>query len=295
MATASTAAWPAPLPASEALLSRAAGENFPVAMRWLRREERRHLMAVYGFARLADELGDEAPGDRLALLDELERELDRIARREAPRHPLLARLAPTVHALGLPREPFDRLIRANRRDQQGERYPALEDLLGYCADSANPVGELVLRVFGACTPERLALADAVSSGLQLAEHWQDVAEDLARGRLYLPLQDLARFECRERDLGLCPAPARVRALLAYEVGRARALLERGVPLVAGLQGRARLAVAGFVAGGAAALDAIERRDFDVSRGAPRPLRRDFARRLLGALYAARRVAQGARS
>jgi squalene synthase HpnC len=190
-----------------------------------------------------------------------------------------------VRALGLPREPFERLIRANRRDQIRQRYATFEALLDYCADSANPVGRLVLQVFGAATPDRVRLSDAVCSGLQIAEHCQDVSEDLARGRIYLPAEDLARFGCGEADLARAPASAPVRALLRFEVARARALLGRGAPLVASLAGRRRLAVAGFVAGGLAALDAIARCDFDVLSAAPRPRRRDFARRLGGLLRA----------
>ncbi len=278
----------AALPEAAPLLARARGENFPVASRWLPAAERRHLMAIYGFARLADELGDEAPGDRDALLCALERELDALYAGCAPRHPLLRRLAATVRELELPRAPFDRLIRANRRDQRVARYPSFQALLAYCADSANPVGELVLRVFGAATPERLRLSDAVCSGLQIVEHCQDVAEDLARGRIYLPAEDLERFACREADLSRAPAPPPVRALLCFEAVRARALLERGVPLAASLRGRPRLAVAGFVAGGLAALDAIARRNYDVSGGAPRPRRRALKRPLVGVLRRAGR-------
>ncbi len=278
----------AALPTAAPLLARARGENFPVASRWLPAAERRHLLAIYGFARLADELGDEAPGDREALLAELERELDALYAGGAPRHPLLRRLAATVRERELPREPFARLIRANRRDQRVARYPSFPALLSYCADSANPVGELVLRVFGAATAERLQLSDAVCSGLQIVEHCQDVAEDLSRGRLYLPAEDLERFGCSEADLAQAPAPPPVRALLCFEGLRARTLLERGVPLVASLRGRPRFAVAGFVAGGLAALDAIARRDYDVSGGAPRPRRRDLLRHLFGVLRRARR-------
>jgi squalene synthase HpnC len=163
------------------------------------------------------------------------------------------------------------------------RYATWAELRGYCELSADPVGRLVLHVFGAATPDRFTASDAVCTALQLVEHCQDVAEDLARGRLYLPAEDLARFGVREAELREPHASAAVRALLRFEVERVRALLDRGAPLVRSLRGRARLAVAGFVAGGRAAADAIERRGFDVLPGAPRPRRRDLARRLLGAL------------
>ena len=263
--------------------ARARRENFPVALALLSRAQRTHLMALYGFARLADDLGDEAEGDRLALLDELDADLGRVFAGREPLHPVLQSLAPTVRALRLPEPPFRRLIEANRRDQRVSRYATWAELRGYCALSANPVGHLVLHVFGAATPERFPASDAVCTALQLVEHCQDVAEDLARGRLYLPAEDLARFGCQERDLCAPAAGPGVRGLLRFEVERARALLDRGAPLVRTLRGRARVAIAGFVAGGRAAADAIERRGFDVLGGAPRPRRRDLLRRLVMAL------------
>jgi squalene synthase HpnC len=275
-------------------MARAGGENFPVASRLLPRRERAHLLALYGFARLVDDAGDEAPGDRLLLLDALAADLDRVFAGMVPHHPLLRRLAPTVRACALPRQPFDALLEANRRDQRVRRTETFEELLRTCALSANPVGRLVLHVFRAATPEREALSDAVSSGLQLVEHWQDVGEDFARGRVYLPAEDLARFGVREAELGARVASPALRELLRFEVGRARELLGAGEPLVASLPLRLGLAVAAFAAGGRAALDAIERAGFDVLAGPPRAKRRDRARRLLGLLVAARRAREPGR-
>ena len=272
-----------PAPGAAAVLARARRENFPVALVLLSRAQRAHLMALYGFARLADDVGDETQGDRLALLDELAVDLGRVFADAEPLHPVVQRLAPTVRALRLPEAPFRRLIEANRRDQRVSRYATWAELREYCAFSANPVGRLVLHVFGAATPERFPASDAVCTALQLVEHCQDVAEDLARGRLYLPAEDLARFGCQESDLRVPPASPRVRALLRFQVARARALLDSGAPLVRTLSGRARLAIAGFIAGGRAAADAIERRGFDVLSGAPRPRRRDLLRGLVTAL------------
>src|SRR5437867_1401823 len=147
-------------PAPAEVMARAQGENFPVASRLLPRRVRAHLLAIYGFARLVDELGDAAPGDRMAALDWLEAELDRAFEGSA-QHPLLVRLQRTLRDCALPREPFARLIDANRIDQRVERYDTWEQLRGYCALSANPVGELVLRVLGAATPERIALSDSI--------------------------------------------------------------------------------------------------------------------------------------
>ncbi|HEY8493295.1 MAG TPA: squalene synthase HpnC [Myxococcota bacterium] len=260
----------------DALLARAASENFPVAPRWLPRGLRAELVAVYGFARLVDEIGDAAPGDRLAQLDALEADLLRAAEGGA-RHPLVRRLGPALAAGRLPLAPFRRLVEANRQDQRVCRYRTWAELRGYCACSADPVGELVLHALGAATPERIAWSDQVCTALQLLEHCQDVAEDRARGRVYLPAEDLERFGAREADLDVRPAPAALRATIAFEVERARALLAAAAPLVASLRGRARWLVAGFAAGGLATADALARAGFDPSRGAPRPRRRDVVR------------------
>jgi squalene synthase HpnC len=254
-------------PSAEAIMARAAGENFPVASRLLPRAERADLLALYGFARLVDELGDSAPGDRLAALDWLSAELDRAYAGRAE-HPLMVRVQATIAARGLPRGPFERLIEANRLDQRQERYETWEELRGYCTLSADPVGELVLAVFGLASPERVMLSDRVCTALQLAEHCQDVAEDLRAGRIYLPREDLRRFGVEESELSAPHASEAVRRTIAFEVERARTLLSEGMPLLASLQGRPRLAVAAFIAGGTAALDAIERAGFDVLAGAP---------------------------
>ena len=261
---------PEGIPAAAAVMARADSENFPVASRLLRRRERSHLLAIYGFARLADELGDSlqsSPAERLAALDWLEADLDRAYQSDAVT-PLLRRLTPTLQECSLPRDPFVRLIEANRVDQRVSRYQSWEELRAYCALSADPVGELVLEVFGAANPARIALSDSICTALQLTEHCQDVAEDLARGRVYLPLEDMERFGVTVADLGALHAGEPVRALLAFEVERARWLLSHGAPLIGQLRGRARLAVAAFLAGGRAALDAIESAGFDVLADGP---------------------------
>jgi squalene synthase HpnC len=249
-------------------MARAQGENFPVASRLLGRHVRAHLLALYGFARLVDELGDSLADDRTAALDWLEGDLDRAYRGDAEQ-PLLQRLQPTLRECELPREPFVRLIRANRMDQRVSRYATWDQLRGYCELSANPIGELVLGVFGQATPARVRRSDEICTALQLTEHCQDVAEDLARGRVYLPAEDLARFGCTIADLSDAHASRPLRDTLAFECTRARELFARGAPLIEELRGvRARLAVAAFVAGGRAAVDAIERADYDVLAGSP---------------------------
>ena len=249
-------------------MARASGENFPVASRLLGRDARRRLLAVYGFARLVDELGDSYEGDRLAALDALEKDLERAFAGEA-QHPLLVELTPVLRECSLAPEPFRRLIEANRVDQRVSRYETWDELRAYCSLSADPVGEIVLGVFGASTPERVALSDLICTALQLAEHCQDVAEDFAEGRIYLPLEDMARFGCGERELARASASEPLRRVLAFEVERGRSLLADGSLLIDQLEGRTRLAVAAFVAGGRAALNAIERAGYDVLAGPPK--------------------------
>jgi squalene synthase HpnC len=266
----------------ETIMARAAGENFPVALRLLPGAVRDHLRAVYGYARLVDNLGDEYPGDRHAALDWVENQLDSLFA-GTPHHEVFVQLAPTVQRFGLAREPFDQLLAANRLDQHKVRYEDFDELLGYCELSANPVGHLVLAVFEASTPERIAESDDVCSGLQVLEHLQDVAEDAGRGRVYLPADDMEHFGVTADDLSAPAATASLRGLIAYEAGRARAMLDRGRPLVASLRGSARLAVAGFVAGGLANLDALQAAGFDVLGRTPKAGSARVLARLSGVL------------
>ncbi|MER5641925.1 squalene synthase HpnC [Kitasatospora sp. NPDC002227] len=286
-------------------LGKADLENFPVAPGFLPAAWRTDLMAVYGFARLVDDAGDgdlaDPPGTarvlgvtlpeqagetefRLALLDGLERDLDRVfetalpggAAGEGPRHPLLRALVPLVGKHAVTPEPFRRLIEANRVDQVTSRYPTYQDLLDYCTLSADPVGRLVLALADVQTPERIALSDAICTALQIVEHLQDVAEDFGRGRIYLPGEDLARFGVTEAQLAEPVAGPELRALIAFEADRARTLLDRGAPLVGTVRGRLRLLLAGFTAGGYAALAAIEAAGYDVLATQAKPDKRRLA-------------------
>lgn len=270
------------LPDASAILPLAARENFTVASLLVGRKTRAHLTAIYGFARLVDQIGDEVEGNRSALLDAFEQDLHRVFDGE-PQHPLLQRLRRTVRECSLPREPFLRLIEANRRDQRQATYETFDELVEYCDLSANPVGELVLHVFGAATPEQIALSDRVCTALQLAEHWQDVGEDFRHGRIYLPAEDRRRFGVEPGDLDAPSAGAALRKLLAFETERARRLLDEGAVLVGTLGGRARIAVAGYVGGGRATLDAIGGAGFDVLVNTPRATRLQKARRSLETL------------
>lgn len=281
-----------------AMAVRATGENFPVALRMLPARHRAHLMAVYGFARMVDDIGDQAPvAERPRLLDEAEADLRRlyagIGRPDPdtgshgpasmaaagpgdagpPRRPELSvirALIPAVSQCAIPQQPFLDLIQANRQDQLVTRYATFDDLLGYCRLSANPVGRIVLHVFGVFSPARAALSDQVCTALQLAEHWQDVGEDFLAGRVYLPGEDMARHGCEAADLAAPRASAALRGLIAFETQRAGCILDAGAPLVGTLRGFARAAVAGYVAGGRAALAAIAAADHDVLRATPRP-------------------------
>jgi len=216
---------------ASAVLAKAQHENFPVALRVLPQTLRRRLETIYGFARLVDDTGDELAGDRNAALDELEADLHRAFVGEA-RHPLLQRVTVFVRETGATKEPFLRLIEANRLDQRKTAYASWDELAHYCTLSANPVGELVLVALGKATPERIRLSDDVCTALQVAEHMQDVEEDRERGRDYLPAGDL--------------------------LARGRELLASGIPLVKSLRGWGKIAVAGYVGGGLAAFDALER-------------------------------------
>jgi squalene synthase HpnC len=261
--------------------ARARGENFPVASLLAPAEARPHLRAIYGFARLVDNLGDEAQGDRLALLDELERELV-----GPPRTEIMRRVHATMAACRLPKEPFARLIEANRIDQRKTRYETWEELREYCAYSAEPVGRLVLGVYGrADDADLVARSDDVCTGLQLVNFLQDPPRDLELGRVYLPREDLRRFAVAEADLA-GPWSERVAALLTFEAGRARPLLERGFDLARALGGRAGGSVALFARGGLAALAALERARWDVFTRRPAPGRLALARLLVAELLRA---------
>jgi squalene synthase HpnC len=259
---------PEDVPSRELVMAQMGDENFPVASHLVGRRARAQLTAIYGFARLVDDVGDEADGNRLDLLDWIEHDLDAAYAGGSPEHPVIKALALAMRGAPLPEEPFRRLIDANRQDQRVTRYESFDQLLGYCQLSAAPVGELVLHVFGAATAARIALSDQVCAGLQVTEHIQDIREDYARGRIYMPQEDLRRFGCRQSELGAPAASRRVRELLAFEVARARALLDAGAPLARTLSPRPRVAVAGFIAGGRSALAGIERAGFDPLAGAP---------------------------
>ena len=243
-------------------------ENFSVLSWFLPRALRPHFSSVYAFCRHTDDLGDEGeapPEQRLVLLDQWEHDLRRcFAPGETPEHPYLVALHETIRRFDLPPEPFLALIKANRMDQLVRHYPTYADLLHYCEHSANPVGRLVLMLYGYRDAERQRCSDAICTALQLTNFWQDIARDLhERERIYLPMEDMTRFGYSEAALrhGAC-TPA-FQALMAYEVERTRALFYDGLPLLARLEGLPRRAVGLFALGGLNILAAIERRHYDV--------------------------------
>jgi squalene synthase HpnC len=281
------------LPDVARLRSRARDENFPVAMRVLRPRTRRHLMAIYDFARLCDQCGDGLlPDDRAAALDWLETAIPE-AFLGIAEHPTLRRVGATARECALPAQPFHDLVAANRRDQVVHDYESFDELVDYCRVSANPIGCLVLGVFGVSTPERVSLSDRVCTALQLVEHWQDVGEDARVGRVYLPGQDRRCFGVDRADLASANASPALRALLRFEAARTRQWLDAGPQLVTGLRGEARLAVAGYVAGGRATLDAMTAVDFDVLGNDVRPRRARVLVHLVG-LLVGRQAVGGAR-
>lgn len=248
-------------------LARSHYENFSVATRLLPAPVRRHFHSVYAFCRGVDDLGDEAAGDRLAQLAEWERQL-RLCYSGTPSHPYFIALQETIERFEVPETPFLKLIEANRRDQRTRRHPDYAELLDYCDHSANPVGRIVLYVFGHREPELHELSDHTCTALQLTNFWQDVRRDYEMGRVYLPLADMAEFGVSEDMLARRQATAEFKRLMKFEVGRARALFRMGYPLAAKVVKPARIDVALFTAGGLAVLRAIEQRDYDVLSARP---------------------------
>ena len=243
-------------------------ENFTVVSWLLPRALRPHMYAVYAYCRGVDDLGDEAPGDRLGLLDEWEAELLRCYQ-GAAREPSFIALQETVRRFDIPREPFLRLIEANRLDQRVNRYRTYDDLLAYCENSANPVGHLILYLFGYRDEERQRLSDATCTALQLTNFWQDVRRDLDKGRIYIPLADMERFGYGEADMIGLRSDGRFRELMAFQVGRTRELFRRGLELIPRVRGRLRLDLKLFSLGGLAVLDAIEASGYDTLGRRPR--------------------------
>jgi squalene synthase HpnC len=264
------AAPPPPAVSPAGLTELRHAENFSVAAAWIPRRERRLLLAVYTYSRFVDEVGDGGRRDALEILDAIEHDV----RAGAGGPAYLPELRPVLQELeegGLPREPLLDLIEANRRDQQVHRYETFQDLIAYCRLSADPVGRLVLAIMGASNAVTRPLSDAICSALQVVEHLQDVREDARRGRIYLPGADLEAEGVSEAELADAPRASRgLRRVVALQAARARSMLVAGSALVGMLRGWRRPAVAGYAAGGLAAISALAAADYDILGGSPRP-------------------------
>jgi squalene synthase HpnC len=258
---------------AERTAAQMSAENFPVALRLLPRGPRDALARVYGFARFVDDVGDEAPGtadDRLALLDivaaEIHRQWSGASSSLRPVHDL----GPLIRSVAMPAQPFLDLVEANRMDQHVAQYETFGDLIGYCALSANPVGRVVLRIANADDDANLAASDSVCTALQVLEHCQDVGEDAGNGRVYLPQEDLAAAGVPASDLTASSTTPALRRVVAMQIDRSETLLAAGPGLVRRLRGWARIAVAGYVAGGEATIAALRAAEFDVLPRTVRP-------------------------
>ncbi|HEV2135075.1 MAG TPA: squalene synthase HpnC [Terracidiphilus sp.] len=239
-------------------------ENFHVATWFLPKALRPHFHTIYAYCRISDDLGDEVPdtAQALALLNLWGRELDACYEGRA-RHPVFVALRPTIEACGIPKEPFADLLTAFRQDQTVTRYATMQDLLGYCHYSANPVGRLVLYACGEVNEENFRLSDATCTALQLANFWQDVRVDFGKGRVYLPQDDMHRFGVSDEIIAAGVATPEFRALLRHEVEYARGLFEQGLPLIGRVNRELAVDLDLFSRGGLEILRAIERRDYDV--------------------------------
>lgn len=259
-------------------------ENFHVVSFLLPRRLRQDFFNVYAFCRWADDLGDEIPdtAESLRLLAWWRGELERVYAGEAS-HPVFVALQGTVARHALPIEPFEHLIRAFEQDQTITRYRTWEDVLGYCRYSANPVGRLVLHLCGYADPERQRLSDATCTALQLANFWQDVAIDLAKDRVYIPLEALERHGCPLDDLFALKATPAFRATMREIVAKARKLFLEGLPLAGMLDRRLAVDIELFSRGGMRVLDKIEQQDYDVLSRRPAISKAERVGLLLGVL------------
>ena len=242
-------------------------ENFTVGSLLLPKAKRQHVSNLYAYARTVDDLGDEAKGDRRAILKEWQEDLGRCYE-GTPKHPVMVALQDTIRRFDIPEEPFLKLIKANEMDQEVKRYRTFEELLYYCDHSANPCGRLFLYIFNYRDEERQRLADYTCTALQLTNFWQDVTRDWEMGRVYLPMEDMESFGYTEEQLAKGVFNDGFRSLMAFEVNRTRRMFRQGAELVNGVKGASRLDIALFSRGGLAVLDAIEKLDYNVLKRRP---------------------------
>ncbi len=262
-------------------------ENFPVASWLLPPGLRTPIEAIYAFARSADDFADEGErpdAERLALLDGYARQLDRIGRGERPDDPVFSRLHDAIVAHDLPLALFHRLLDAFRQDVTKKRYATFDELMDYCRRSADPVGRLLLALFRKDDPANLRDSDAICSSLQLINHWQDIAVDWGKGRVYLPEEDLRQFGVTEAQIAEGRVDGPWQDLVRFQCQRARAMMRSGSPLGTRLPGRMGLEIRAICAGGLRILDRIDAVNGDVFRQRPRLKAADWARILWRALF-----------
>jgi len=245
-------------------LARTHYENFSVATWFLPKRLRQHFFNIYAYCRISDDLGDETgdPAASLQLLDQWESELN-ACYSGSPRHPVFVALAGTVREFDIPKHEFSDLLTAFRQDQTVTRYKNFDELLGYCVNSANPVGHLVLYLCGYRDPERQQLSDFTCTALQLANFWQDVSVDYEKGRIYLPLEDLRKYQVSEADIANQNNSLQFREMMRFEVTRAREWFDRGLPLAARVSRDLAIDIELFSRGGQEILNAIERQGYAV--------------------------------
>ncbi len=247
--------------------ARSNNENFTVVSWLLPKKLRSHFFSVYAFCRYTDDLGDEAEGDRKALLNAWEKEILSAIETESSR-PLTKALIQTINECAIPVELFLRLIEANRMDQHKQRFTNYEELLNYCSYSANPVGQMVLGILGHHDTKRIELSDATCTGLQLANFWQDVSVDITKGRIYIPIEDLEQFGVTETDIHRKNVTHSYRDLMEFEVNRTRGWFRKGADLEHMLSGNVRTDIRLFRQGGEAILDAIQNVQYDTLSSRP---------------------------
>src|SRR5262245_29412491 len=273
-------------------ITREHAEDFPVGSLLIPKNRRRHVYSIYAFARTADDIADEGyegginTGGRLAALDEWEQKLEACYRGQAS-HPVFIALSVTAEELQLPLELFRDLLSAFRQDCVKRRYTNFDELLDYCARSANPIGRLILLLFDYRDERYHRLADEITTGLQLTNFWQDVAVDIMKDRVYLPENEMTRFGVSSDDLRERRFNGSYAALLKFQVERTKAFFDRGSALPALLRGRIALEVRLTLLGGMRILEKIEERGYDTLNARPNLQRRDKIRLMVKLLTGSR--------
>lgn len=261
-------------------------ENFTLISWLVPRWMRPHIAAVYAFCRTVDDIGDEASGDRIGLLNRFEGELC-AAYSGTPHHPVIVALQETIRKFDLPKEPFLKLIEANRIDQRKLRYANFGEVLHYCDHSANPVGRLFLMLYGYRDEEMFKLSDNTCTALQLTNFWQDLKRDYAIGRIYLPQDEMEKFGVSEKDLAQDKASGPLRDLMRFQVERARGYFRDGLPLLDRVSGHLKVDIALFSRGGLAILKKIEKLNYDTLSRRPTLSKSEKMRLFLSTLVSQR--------